>query len=208
MILAGVARLPLHSIHWILVFYAGITLLWNYPLANRFLLLFLPVFWLGAVRIAQALPRRWWLTSLGAVLLLEAAYGNFWFLRGQLSSLAASRESLGSEKSAAYEWITARTAPSDRFIAYEDVALYLYTGRQALRPVAPTSPPNLARDLPALPDTARQIRARYWLVSVDDYLLEESAAALQERTRLLLQAFPVVFRSRGSNVVIYRVNAE
>lgn len=206
-ILVGVARLPFHSIHLIAIFYTAITLLWNYPLANRFLLLFLPLFWLGAWRLALALPRRRLLAAVGALLLLDAAYANFWLLPGQFSALAADRQSLAREKAEAYEWITSHTAPTDRFIAYEDVALYLHSGRQALRPLALTSPPVLGRDLPKLADTARQIQARYWLVSADDYQLEEAAGALQERTRLLLPPFPVVFRSRGGRVWIHRVEA-
>jgi len=206
-ILAGVARLPFHAAHGILIFYAAITLLWNYPLANRFLLMFLPLFWLGAVRVAQVLPRGRLLAPLAILALLDAAYANLWLLPKQMSAVTADRQSLAGEKGEVYDWITSRTAPTDRFIAYEDVALYLHTGRQALRPLAPTSPPRLDRDLPQLADTARQIQARYWLVAPDDYQLEESAAALQERTRLLLQPFPVVFRSRGGRVWVHRVEA-
>jgi hypothetical protein len=206
-ILAGVARLPFHAIHIILIFYAGITLLWNYPLANRFLLLFLPLFWLGAVRVAQLLPLRRLLAPLAILVLLDAAYANLWLLPKQMSAVNADRQSLAGEKAEVYDWITARTTPADRFIAYEDLSLYLHTGRQALRPLAPTSPSRLDHDLPLLADTARQIQARFWLVAADDYQLEESAAALQQRTRLLLQPFPVVFRSRGGRVWVHRVEA-
>jgi hypothetical protein len=207
-ILIGVARLGRHPIQFILVFYAAITLLWNYPLANRFLLLFLPVFWWGAVRLALALPRRRVVMVVAAFLLVESAYANLWLLPNQLAAAASERASLAREKQEAYAWIQSRTAAADRFIAYEDVSLYLHTARQALRPLALTSPPKPERDLSKLADTARQIRARYWLVAADDYQLEEAAAALQEHTQRLLRPFPVVFRSRGGRVMIYEVKAE
>jgi hypothetical protein len=146
--------------------------------------------------------------AVGAVLLAESAYANFWLLPGQLSAAAGERAALAEEKKEAYEWIASRSTATDRFIAYEDVALYLHTGRQAMRPLALTSPPRPERDLPKLADTARQIRARYWLIAADDYQLEQAAAALQEHTSRLLRPFPVVFRSRGRRVVIYEVKAE
>ena len=190
-----------------MIFYTGITLLWNYPLANRFLVVFLPMFWLGALRVAQLAPHRRLLAPLAILVLADAAYANLWLLPKQMSADHADRQSLAGEKGEVYEWITSRTAPNDRFIAYEDVILYLHTNRQALRPLALTSPPRLDRDLPQLADAARQIQARYWLVAADDFQLEESASALQERTRLLLQPFPVVFRSRGGRVWVHRVEA-
>jgi hypothetical protein len=205
-IVVGVARLRRHVIHYVLLFYAAITLLWNYPLANRFLVFFLPVFWLGAFRLALALPRRKLLAPVAAVLLFESAWTNFHVLPDQLASAAEVRRSLAREKAEAYEWIAARTGPEDRFIAYEDVLLYLHTGRQAIRALALTSPPRPDRDLPKLADTARQIRARFWLVAADDHQLEEPAAALAEATARSLQGAPVVFRARAGNVQIHQLS--
>ncbi len=199
-IVAGVVRLPRHPVRLALIFYTAVTLLWNYPLANRFLVLFLPVFWLGALRTAQALPRRRLLVPLGALLAFESCYANLWLIPNQMTAVAEDRRALAAEKAEAYAWIASRTAPSDRFIAYEDALLYLHTGRQAMRPIALTSPPR--PDLGILGDVARQVGARFWVVCADDYQLEEAAGALTGATRRLLQHAPPVFRSRGGRVWI------
>ena len=223
-ILAGalyLGRREWHPFHFALLFHVPVIALWNYPLANRFLLLFLPLFFLGlwrmARRAAQVRSRAARIAAgvMMALLALDAAYGYLWSLPEQMAAGTVERGTLAGEKAEAYGWIRAHTQHGDRFIAYEDASLYLATGRQALRPLAFSSEANyrnteavVARDLEHLSDTARQIRARYWLASSDDFQLEAGAPLIQQRARELVQHFPRVFRSRGGRVEIFQVNAE
>ncbi len=210
-----------HPFHFALLFHVPVIALWNYPLANRFLLLFLPLFFLGLWRIAQRAVRvRSRAAGIAAgvvmaLLALDASYGYLWGLPEQMAAGTVERARLGAEKNEAYDWIRDHTQREDRFIAYEDASLYLSTGRQALRPLAFSSEANyrnteavVARDLEHLSDTARQIRARYWLASSDDYQLEAGAPVIQQRARALVEHFPRAFRSRGGRVEIFQVNAE
>ncbi len=211
------------AIHWILLFYSGLTLGWNYPLANRFLAGFLPLFLLGgwreAGRLARALrPKRLALAALavaGVPLLLDASYSYLVALPAQQAAGGAQRRELALEKAEVWRWIREQAGREDRFVAYEDALLWLHTGRQALRPLAFPSqayyrdtPETLAPDLQKLTDTARQIRARFWVHSADDYQLEPGAEAIERRTSELLRHFPVVFRSSGGRVRVHEVRAQ
>jgi hypothetical protein len=147
-----------------------------------------------------------------AVLGMDAAHSYLWALPEQMAMAAAQRRSLAAEKAEAYDWIRTHSALADRFIAYEDASLYLFTGRQVMRPLAFSSEANyrntdtvVARDLEHLADTARQIRARYWLVTADDYQLEAGAAPAQQATQALVRQYPLLFRSRAGQVQIYRI---
>jgi hypothetical protein len=126
----------------------------------------------------------------------------------------AERRGLADEKLAAYAWIRQNTGPSERFIASEDASLYLYTGRQALRPMAFStaafylqSEQVLAQDLERLSDTACAIGARYWLAAADDYHLESAEEFIAKRSSELLAGEPAVFSSPGGRVRIYDISA-
>jgi hypothetical protein len=218
-ILAGVfwfGRREWHPFHFLLLLHVPVVALWNYPLANRFLLPFVPLFFLGALRAAQralTVKPRAAAFALGAgmlVLAADAGYSYFLALPEQMAGSTAYRRALAPEREEAYAWIRSHTSPEDRFIAYEDANLYLHTGRQALRPLAFSSEANyrnakavLNRDLEHLTDAARQIQARYWLAAEDDYQLEAGGATIRRATRGVLQKFPRVFRSAGGRVEIY-----
>jgi len=200
-ILSGLMRLVRsrgwQPAHFILIFYSLVVLAWNYPLANRFLVLFLPVFLLGAAHQGEKI--------------FAAAGKSFRSPAGRMRRFAAA--ALAGEKGDAYAWIRARSEPADRFISYEDANLYLHTGRQALRPLAFLSrafygdtSAALREDVERLGDTARAIGARYWLTSVDDYQLEQGDRLLQEKTAPLLKHSRVVFRSRQGRVAIHQIS--
>ncbi len=226
-ILAGICRQGQRhgwrAAHFVLPFYAAMHLLWAWPQMDRFLLLFLPLFYAGtwtegrqlAARAAEVLRsgkpvlEKAAAGGIAAALLVVAALaaGHYWGgFRPQLRALSVARAGLSTEKQQAYGWIRERTRPQDRIIAYEDVVLYLHTGRQAMRPMV-FSPATcfkpqqlLEPQLTHLGDVALRIGARYWVVSQDDYYWEACRPRICEKIAELNQGRPVVFRSQGGRV--------
>lgn len=219
-----------HPIHFIFLFHIPLVLLWNYTLMQRFLLFFLPLFLWGASReiqmivkgardvfqqrkpLADRLAASLFL-ALVSGLLLHAAYREAWASPAATSEFQRHRETLAQEKDEAYRWIRENTSRDDRFIAYEDVNLYLHTGRQALRPLATSTASFfrqnraiLDRELEHLADAARVVGARYWLVAPDDFHLESGEEFIQKATAGLLDGSQAVFTTQGGNVKIYDVS--
>ena len=231
-ILKGLLGLSLGSRHPalpVLACYAVLVLVWNYTLMDRFFVWALPLFLAGAwweiSRVAAATrelyrrgaPR---LDRAVAVVVMAAfgavgVYGGYQYLAAVPSSFAAGGEQrarMQSEKRQAYEWIRRNTRPEDRFIADEDASLYLFTGRQALRPMAFStaafylqSQQALDLDLARMSDTACHIGARYWLAASDDYHLESAQEWIQKRSGELLAGRPEVFVSPAGQVRIYDI---
>lgn len=212
-------------IHFVFVFYSGLTWIWNFGIMNRFLLLFLPLFFAGAwVEGKHVLSTVWeqlrspraagpravaavLAVALAALAGLSARQYAGWL---RPSAERGSRAGRLAEKRQAYEWIRRNTDPGARFIAYEDVSLYLYTGRQAMRPIAFSTEAFYAKDekilekdLAHITDVARQIGASYWLVSADDFQMETGLPLIEKRMNELKGALPVVFRSTGDKVQLY-----
>ncbi|MBI3697298.1 MAG: hypothetical protein HY238_20985 [Acidobacteria bacterium] len=230
-ILAGIVRQARRQewkpIHFIFLFYTGLTLLWNYPLMDRFLMLFLPLFYAGLwvegrhfaallranLRPSRPLAEKALAAMLGVVAgagLLRAAGHYLRGYRPQLFTMVARRTALGAEKQQAYEWIRGHTGPGVRFVAYEDVSLYLYTGRQAMRPIAFSTEAfykkdekALERDLDHITDVARHIGARYWVMAEDDFHMETGLPLIEKRLGEWKTRLPAVFRSSGNKVAIY-----
>jgi hypothetical protein len=227
----GVNRSSFHPVMGALFCYLPVVLLWNYSLADRFLLLFVPLLYHGAAaeigsvlapmrellkpggetgqRIAAGI-----LSTLIVTLMGYAAYRCLWEIPAGTREANAERAALGVQKQQAYDWLRDNSEAGDRLIAYEDVVAYLATGRQGMRPIAPSTASfylqdreALQPDLDRLGDTARAIKARYWLVSPDDYQLEHADTFLREATAELLEGAPVVFKSQGGTVVLYEIGA-
>jgi hypothetical protein len=214
-------------IHFVFPLYSGLTLVWNYALMDRFLLLFLPLFYAGLwvegrhwicmlrnnlrpARPAAATAFAGMLAAgSGALAALAASH----YLSGLLPrapGAAASRAARMQEKQQLYDWIRRNTAPGDRFIAYQDVNLYLYTGRQAMRPIAFSTEgfykkdqKILERDLDHITDVARHIGARYWVMADDDFRLETGLPLIESRMNQLRSVLPSVFRTAGGRVEVY-----
>ena len=219
----------LHPVAGAFVLYLPVVLLWNFSLASRFLLLFVPFLYHGAAseigslltpvresfrrggetgqRIAAAI-----LAILIVGLIGFASYRCFWRIPQGNLGFSRERAALSEEKESAYRWIRENTQDRDHLVAYEDVLLYFATGRRALRPIAPSTASFYLQDLEALQpdidrlgDTARATQARYWLVAEDDYHLEHADTYLREATEQLLEGAPVVFESPGGAVRVYEV---
>jgi ABC-type sugar transport system permease subunit len=230
-ILAGVVRQARadrwRPIHFIFPFTAVMAVGWNYGLMDRFLLLFLPLLYAGLwveaknfftmlrTNLRAGRPRSdrvlaaILMGALGAVGVLAVNEYVRGFRRA-LPRLAAKRAVLAREKNELYEWIGHNTDPGARFVAYEDVSFYLSTGRQAMRPIAFSTEAFymededvLKRDLMHITDVARHIRARYWVVSSDDFDMETGTPLVDERMAQLKSVLPLAFRSSSGKVQLY-----
>jgi len=223
---------PWNSIHCAFLFYASLTLIWNYPNTSRFFFLFLPVF-AGALwdetkhflkllyatatnnstRSQKALAG---LFAFGVFALLCGGIANY--VRGareMMKEIIVDRSHLLGEKREAYNWLSCCTSREDRVVAYEDVTLYLYSGRQGMRPVVfPTSgefDEQYTREaLEQMTDVAHAIGARYWLVASDDFSLEWDIAASMglAKEMELTRDLPVAFQSPGGHIRIYNIGCE
>jgi hypothetical protein len=225
--MVSLAAATRHAAFAVLGAYAVVVLLWNYTLMDRFFGWALPLFlagaWFEIGRLArttgEAFRQRQPLSERAVAALVMAffaaitAYGGYrylWVTPRALAAGLAERQQIEAQKQQAYQWIRHNTAPDDRFIASEDASLYLYTGRQALRPMAFStaafyrqSQPLLDADLARMGDTARRIGARYWLAADDDYHLESAQEFIARRTSELLQGKHEVFSSNDKDVRIY-----
>jgi len=233
-VLSGVVRQARHRgvqpLHFVFVLYSAVTWFWNYPLMDRFLLPFLPLLYTGLVvevsylvamlRKAASRTRaeRILAGALALALLVVGGLAAHYYLSGwrrQLHGIVGQRAALQREMVEAYTWIRRNTNPTDRFLAYEDVSLYLYTGRQAVRPISFSTEALyrrdeklLARDLNRIPEVAGSSGARYWLCAPNyDFALENSRALIQRYVRQLQARFPVVFESSGGQVRVLLLDA-
>jgi hypothetical protein len=232
-IIAGIVRQARAEewkpIHFTFVFYTALILPWNYPLMGRFLLLFLPLFYAGLwvegkyllgllgvnLRSGRPLQERILagVLSLGVAALAVAAVKNYCDgFRPQLTGMSDRRAALLVEKKEGYDWIRRHADPDSTVVAYEDAALYLYTGRISLRPIEFSTEGYyrqdarvIQRDVEHITGAARHVRARYWLMAADDYGVEGVMVIplLAPRIAELKSALPEVFRSHEGNVRIY-----
>ena len=106
-------------------------------------------------------------------------------MRTVVKRTSDERRVLLRDKEECYAWIRNNTKPDSRLVAYEDAPTYLYTGRQAVRPMIFTTDEfyeseRLNRETSHLTDIAQAIGASYWLFASDDYYRDWPAAAALE----------------------------
>ena len=228
----GLARLNgLHPLHVALFLTVPVTIAWNYTLLDRFLLPFLPLFLAGAYQeiksilesVVEVFRARkpvvdrivsGILAGALAWLVLFAAMGYLWRGPRGLLNVHEARASLAAEKRQAYGWIRENTKESDRFISYEDAALWLHTGRQGLRPMIFSTAAFyrqdktvVERDLARFMDTANAIEAGYWMVAEDDFQLATASEMIGEHLERLLPSYSKVFETGGGRVKIYELSS-
>jgi hypothetical protein len=217
--------------HFALALYAIPLLLWNYPVMERFLLLFLPLFIAGVWLEGKALLRRIVIVVrhprpagpapqtgaavfLGVVMLAVAFSGarSYWNGATVLWQTSAARRTLFSGKREAYAWLERNTPPQTKVVAYEDAALYLYTNRQGIRPVifSPSGvvhPEHLEAELACVTAMGATLGATYWMVADDDFGFEWEPAVTRGRKReaQFEAVLPQVFRSLTGDVRLYRL---
>jgi 4-amino-4-deoxy-L-arabinose transferase-like glycosyltransferase len=212
--------------YFVFALYLAIVILWPFPQPERYLLPMLPFLfaglWLELERLGPVVranlrggvpfSQRLAATLLATILMATSVFGAWNYLvaaprRLQLASATRSR-ALGEQKEA-YEWIRQHTEPGDRFAAYSDVVLFLYTGRQALRPVeflpiyeyVPDTR-FVKNDLLHVADAARHVGAKYWLRTERDFELEQSKDLIDARLAEIDAALPVVFRNQNNTAWI------
>ena len=171
--------------HWALALHLPIVVLWNYEIADRLLLLFLPYFavglWLegrhgfeGFRRTVKASGPAADRAISAVALALLLAVGAYLAQRTATTQLDAIRRPAASYQEKYREihaWVREAASPDARFIAIDDAFLYLHTGRQAIWPLALTTEPRfrpdrerLERQMERLPDVAGHIDADFLLV--------------------------------------------
>jgi hypothetical protein len=213
---------------WALAFYLAPLLLWDYPLMSRFLIPFLPllvacVWWeakrlsvriIGSVRIGGFGEERLAAIFLSVTVaaLVLATGRSVWVGRTQISQQSHERAAIGGEKRQAYEWLRENTSTDSTAVAYEDASLYLYSGRQAMRPVifAPSGlfrPALLDLDLACLTESALRLHATYWVIAEDDFGWEWEPATSRgrDREKAYEEVLPLAFRSSSGRIRIYQL---
>ena len=231
LVFAGVLREAfrrgLRPFHFVFPFYALLILVWNYGLAERFLIPFLPIFavgiWLEMKHILRMVgttlgtrrPVSEKVVALGLsliVLLLFAAVAQNYFggVRSISAGLSRKRGGLLEEKLESYQWLAHSTSQNSRVVAYEDASLFLYSGRAASRPFTFTTaefydPKLLDVDIEHITDVARAIGAEYWLTSEDDYDFEWPDAFTKghHQTDKVARVLPVAHQSPDGRVRVY-----
>jgi len=217
-------------IHYALPFYLVTIVFWPYPVSDRFLLPFLPLFaaglWLEGKHLLGMIG-----TTLGshravtdkliavtislviAALSCAMAWNYMGGSRKLIEEESRNRSSLITAKRAAYAWLLRSTSPDARVIAYEDASVYLYAGRSSMRPVAFTpaalhDPELLERIVAHLGDVPEAIGAQFWIISDDDFGLEWQQATSEARDyeARLRNTLPEVFRSENGRVSIYSLD--
>jgi hypothetical protein len=216
------------SIVFIFIGSLPVLLLWNYSIYDRFLLPFIPLILLGAVvelrRVTSLLS---FVSRTGdtinrivaipvaitlLVVIMLSGY-NYWHYGQALRILSRHRAALNRERREGYDWITRNTPASARVLAYEDGLVYLYTGRQAIRPVAITTDcyyqperPKCASDFSEMGSWTAYVGARYWLTDTDDLEFEGERRfrpEVRQQVADLKSRMHPVFVSRDANVVVY-----
>jgi hypothetical protein len=214
-----------------MLFYGVVILFWPYPQPERFLLPFLPILLAGLwcelrriaiatvtrLREASATPQR--MSALRVQAIVGSVFLFFLLALGVWNCLlrdprarqqgAAFLAATLEQRKEAYRWIREHTAPDDRVAAWQDAVLYLYTGRQSLRPVAilpqviySDDEASLQRDLAHICDAPRHEAVKYWMTAPDDFRLESHPEDLTARMTQVAGVLPVVYHSQDGSVQI------
>ena len=234
-VLAGIARHASQRgwaiIHGIYLLHAGTIIAWTHgDLMDRFPLPFLPLFCVGVwtegkhfggtvvrtLRGKPPIPEKviaGGLALVMAFLLLRTGAVHLYSSRVILGQLKENRVDIQKERVELYRWVQNHTDISDRFATNDDGELYLYTGRQGMWPIAFSKALYYAEreevldeDLDHILDTARHIRARYWVRSKDEFFWYSHREDYTRRMDSLFENLPVVFRSSGGQIRLYDVS--
>ena len=211
--------------------YLLVLLAWPYPIMERFLFPFLPIFLLALVlesqrlvslamknlRAPASMANRILAAGICAVLIAYcgfAAWNYFVRDRKQLQEAESAQAKTLQQRREVYSWIREHTPADAKVVAYDDVLVFLYSGRQALRPIvllpesAYSKSPgreslDLARDLAEMAEVPRDVGAKYWLVTVDDFTLDAEPAKSAERQKEIVGVLPLVFQSSEGLAKLY-----
>jgi hypothetical protein len=214
---AGVVALYRNGLKHYPVFAAlflAMLLVWEYPADPRFLYPLLPLYLAGLftklneiTRLAVGTwKRRKGSDRMAAALILSlvscvagacavfTAYGVF----SAVPAYFKDHQQQRSQMMPVYRWIAANTATEERFAAYDDTLLFLYSGRRGYTiPILPelvygATPDDISRYVQALPDLWATKHVSYVLASQSDFERDLHKPAkeglnllLSDRTRFL-----------------------
>jgi hypothetical protein len=200
-------------------------LAWHFPPSGRFLFPLFPFLVAGFAYevgfaidlVRKALPARWDVVgrvvcSVALGLMLVSVVLTSWEVTRTLTmhDLSHFRRDTANRR-AAYAWIN-KSLPTDaKFAAYDDVGLYLYTGREGIRNQVMSRPYILAdmegvkKPIAAMGDFARQYGLAYLLWSPDDYAIDSMLQNADLRERLLARNTGLRLVYNAQNVRVYRV---
>jgi hypothetical protein len=220
-------RVREQSICFALVGSVPILLFWNGNLYDRFLLPFVPILFMGlflqlrrcTAAVISAVSRGGYnklitlSSGLAIVTFLLVSGCNYYLYAKHIAEEASRRAELNVERREAYDWINRHAALSSRIVAYEDGLLYLHTGRQSIRPAAPTTDclydrtlPRCVADYDEMGTWLDYAGTQYWLVDPLDFHADSYRQFLPEvrqyYTELQRRMTPV-FVSTDGRVVLY-----
>ena len=229
-ILAGLVRQTrrdrIRGVHVALVLHAPFLLLWNYEIADRLLLLFQPFFavglWVEGRHAVQGFLRNLSAgrpladraiatVALGllSLLVISAVRAN---VERNAAAVIQPPESLQTLYGDVYEWIEQNTEPDDRFLAIDDVYLYLHTGRQGIWPLALTTEARFRPDedrfeaqMARINDVAEHIDADYIVWSDHDYAY---APPMQEHWRAWAESWPLMTSRDDGRVKVLKLRRD
>jgi hypothetical protein len=209
------------------LFYTAVISVWPYPQPERFLLPFVPVLlaalWRETRRIGPALlgilrsgrlSMQCFLTCgvicFFAFLMVIGAWNCVVRDPRVRKQGSATLAAILAQREQAYQWIRENTKPEDRVAAWQDAVLYLYTGRQGLRPIMALPQAGYADDLSSLErdlvhicDAPRHVGARYWLTTPNDFSLEPHPERFRARMAEVNSVLPVVYQSPDGSVQVH-----
>ncbi|MFY9611126.1 MAG: hypothetical protein WAU45_21265 [Blastocatellia bacterium] len=226
-------RQRVRLVHFYVLSYVAVHLLWPYTAYDRFLMPLLPflilffvieagALWL-LVRDSWRLPgqvsKKLSAALIAAVVLSAAGIAFYNYGSGLIRSMTlatlnkAARPSV--EDSEAIEWINANTQPSDVLICYRDPLYYLYTDRKATRSVL-SRQGGLLDEQTGLDETAKALlkivednNARYVVLTDSDFDLESEPNVQRDNLLAVLQrntgVFVPVFHARDNRSAVYRI---
>jgi hypothetical protein len=228
----GMIRLARRTRRFQFVLYAGalsLTLLaWHYSPNARFVYAMFPLYVMGIateighigelVRSSYRDPKR---SNRVAAVVIGGAVGccllSFcWFtwdgLKTFLPGVMDFRKQTLDRDLATYAWIRGHTKPDETFLAYDDVLLYLYTGRHAVnRPVPPEFlfRENTDRDIESYlletPQFLRESRIDYVMLTETDYSRDLRENAMKTLKRAVEQSPDLELTYEGPRTGIYKI---
>ncbi len=116
---------------------SGLLIAWCYPPTPRMTLPLLPVFLAGLAVLVAEFARKFRVTFAvcGGLFLLAVLPQQIDFWREQLPAYYAHHRRVAADNAACYERIRADLPADAKFVAHHDPVLWLYTGRQGIRPM-------------------------------------------------------------------------
>jgi len=228
--IAGVVRLArrrgISPYHWFAAGYMAILLVWHFPPDERFLLPILPLLLAGFAtegeHLVGVMKKAWGrsradrvvacalVTGLAAVACLGMVLdGDALFF--QFPGIIAQHRAVLTSKRSAFQWIAQNTS-GGAFYAYDDVVVFLYTGRHAVSlPVLPMAfyhedREGILQPIREMPEFAREQHLDYLLLTATDFHRELPGPERAEARKILTReaAFERAYQSELCTV--YRVS--